>query len=250
LFVKVIMMSSIERREIRASLPQDAPADFRRLADLLERRFSCRSFLPRPVPRATLEQMLALAQMTPSWANTQPWQVTITSGAATERLRAALLADFDSPEPLAAPDLPFPETYSGVRQDRRREVGWQLYESAGIARGDRAASARQARENERLFGAPHALLIHTRREMGVYGAVDCGLYLGNLLLAAEALGLGMIAQAALAQHCGVIRDLFALPADSVLVVGASLGFPDHGQAVNQFRSRRAPLGECVTWVDD
>lgn len=242
-------MNSLERSAMRATLGQDGPEDFETLSNLLERRFSCRAFLPDPVPRPILEKMLQLAQMTPSWANTQPWEVTITSGVATERLREALVADFESEEPLAPADLPFPERYSGVRLDRRREVGWQLYESTGIAKGDREASARQARENERLFGAPHALLIHTKREMGTYGAVDCGIYLGSLLLAAEALGLGMIAQAALAQHCGVIRELFNIGDDTAFVVGASLGFPDKSHPANRFRSRRAALDECVTWAD-
>ena len=41
-------------------------------------------------------------------------------------------------------DFPFPERYEGVYQDRRRECAWQLYDSVGIARGDRAASAEQA----------------------------------------------------------------------------------------------------------
>lgn len=243
------MASSIERRDVRAALGAEGPKDFQVLSDLFERRFSCRAFLSEPVPRPLLERMLKLAQMTPSWANTQPWEVTITSGAATDRLRQALLADFDSPEPLAPADLAFPETYSGLRLDRRREVGWQLYESNGIAKGDREASARQARENERLFGAPHALLIHTKREMGTYGAIDCGIYLASLMMAAEALGLGMIAQAALAQHCGVIRELFDIADDTVFVVGGSIGFPDLANPVNCFRSRRAPLGETVTWAD-
>lgn len=227
---------------------QEGPEHFDVLSDLYERRFSCRAFLPDEVPRSLLERMFAMAQMTPSWANTQPWEVTVTSGATTERLRAALLADFDSPEPLGPSDIPFPDSYSGVRLDRRREVGWQLYESTGIAKGDRQASALQARENERLFGAPHALLIHTKREMGTYGAIDCGIYLASLLLAAEALGLGMIAQAALAQHCGVLRKMFDTPDDTVFVVGASIGFPDLSNPVNQFRSRRAALRESVTWA--
>lgn len=243
-------MGSIGRQDLRASLKRDNPDDFQVLADLLERRFSCRAFLPEPVPAARIEQMLTLAQMTPSWANTQPWQVTITSGAATERLREALLADFDSPEPLRPADLAFPETYSGARLDRRREVGWQLYESTGVTKGDREASARQARENQRLFGAPHAFLIHTKREMGTYGAIDCGIYLSNLLLAAEALGLGMIAQAALAQHCGVIRELFDVPEEDVFVVGGSFGFADRDNPVNKFRSLRAPQGETVNWVSE
>ena len=47
-------------------------------------------FLPEPVPRAVIERILALAQRTASWCNCQPWQVAVTEGAATERLRQAL----------------------------------------------------------------------------------------------------------------------------------------------------------------
>ncbi|EQB16839.1 hypothetical protein L284_09090 [Novosphingobium lindaniclasticum LE124] len=86
--------------------------------------------------------------------------------------------------------------------------------------------------------------------MGAYGAVDCGLYLSNVLLAAEALGIGMIAQAALAQHCGVIREMFDIPDDTVFVFGASFGFPDKTDPVNSFRSRRSPMTDSVFWADE
>jgi nitroreductase len=242
-------MGSIERQEIRDRLAGDWPQDFRTLADLLNNRYSCRAFRPEPVPRYVIEQVMGLAQLSPSWANTQPWEVIVTSGAATERLREALLNDLDSDDALQPSDIPFPEGYTGVRQDRRREVAWQLYESVGVAKGDRRASAVQARENQRLFGAPHALLIHTKREMGPYGAIDCGLYLGTLMLGIEAMGLGIIAQAALAQHSGVIKSMFDIPDDTMFVVGASFGYPEPGHRANGFRSRRADPADNVMWAE-
>ena len=51
------------------------------LDELLSERFSCRAFRAEPVPRATIERILAAAQKTASWCNSQPWQLTITSGA-------------------------------------------------------------------------------------------------------------------------------------------------------------------------
>ena len=53
---------------------------------LLAERHSCRAFLPRQVPRETLEEILRTAQRTASWCNSQAWQVHIASGAACERL--------------------------------------------------------------------------------------------------------------------------------------------------------------------
>jgi len=242
-------VTSIERAVLAAGDPAASTPDADVLAGLLANRFSCRAFQPDPVPDAVIERMLGIAQMSPSWCNTQPWQVTVLSGVATDRLRGALLADLDSDE-AKVPDIPFPAAYTGPRQERRREVAWQLYDSAGVTKGDRVAAARQARENQRLFGAPHVLLIHSSRELGTYGAVDCGIYLGALMLAAQALGLGMIPQAALADHSVLLRRVLGTPEDQILVAGASFGYADEDSPVNQFRSRRAPLTEAVTRISE
>ncbi|KQP36338.1 nitroreductase [Pseudorhodoferax sp. Leaf274] len=216
------------------------------LDDLLAQRHSCRQFRPDPVPRATIERMLALAQRSASWCNAQPWQVTVTSGQATERLRQLLLDHAGAP---AAPDFPWPRAYQGVYQQRRRECGLALYDSVGIARGDRAASARQAMENFRLFGAPHVALITTDEALGLYGAVDCGAYVANFLLAATSLGVATIAQAALAARGPLVRTHFGLPDSRRLVCGISFGFADAEHPANRFRTIRAPLADAVQWAD-
>jgi nitroreductase len=126
---------------------------------LLAGRYSCRGFLPQELPTELIERILAIAQRTPSWCNSQPWQVHITRGAATERFRQALYAHAASHE--AEPDYPFPREYRGVYLERRRECGFQLYEAVGVKRGDRAAGSRQTMENFRFFGAPHALIVTT-----------------------------------------------------------------------------------------
>lgn len=223
----------------------DLPPKAQMLSHLLRERFSCRAFLPHPVPKADVDSMLMLAQMSPSWCNTQPWSVIVTRGLATERVRAVLMAD----SPAAGePDIEFPARYPGVCGERRREVGWQLYESVGIKRGDRISSALQSAENRRLFGAPHLLLLYTERELGAYGAVDCGVYLGTLVLAAQSLGIGFIPQAALARHSDLLRQHFDVPDNLMLIVGASFGYADEGHAANSFRSRRAPLNKSVTYI--
>lgn len=218
------------------------------LYDLLSGRYSCRAYLPEPVPRATIGEILRLAQRTASWCNSQPWRVCVTSGAATERFRAAYHAH--SLGRAATPDFAFPAEYHGAYLERRRECGFQLYQSVGIARGDRVASARQTMENFRLFGAPHAAIITTEAVLGVYGAIDCGAYAANFMLAAHSLGIASIAQAALAAHPQFIREHFGLPDNRLVVCGISFGYADQQHPVNQFRTSRAGLEEAVSWVDD
>ena len=219
------------------------------LEALLGERYSCRAFRPDPVPRAIIERILKAAQRTASWCNSQPWQVVIASGEAKERFRKAIYTTVSSGAPEDG-DFAFPREYRGVYLERRRESGFQLYNALGIARGDRTAYAKQALENYNFFGAPHVAILHTDEALGIYGAIDCGAYVGNFMLAARALGLGTIAQAALARQSGLIRRHFSLGDDRRVVCGISFGFPDSDHRINSYRTSRAGLAEAVTFVDE
>ncbi|RJQ71571.1 nitroreductase [Pseudonocardiaceae bacterium YIM PH 21723] len=215
------------------------------LQDLLDRRWTCRRFRPEPVPREVIEQVLGLAQRTPSWCNTQPWRLAITEQPATDRFRAALLANLETGE--AGSDLPFPAEYTGVHRDRRRACGVQLYEAVGVPKADHAGRMQQVLRNFELFDAPHVAILSTPAELGVYGAVDCGLYLMTFLLAIESLGLAAAPQAALASYSPFLHEYFDIPADRQVVAGISFGYPDREAPVNGFRTARAPLAESITW---
>jgi len=218
------------------------------LEDLLVTRHSCRAFLDRPVPPGTIERLLWLAQRSASWSNTQPWQVIVTTGEGTARFRRALRTEAERRDGGMDSDFPRPARYDGVHNERRRECGWQLYNAVGVARGDRAASARQALRNFDLFGAPHAAIITSAASQGIYGALDCGVYVGNFLLAAQSLGLAAIAQAALARYGAFMHGYFSIPDDQKVLLGISFGYPDQGAAANSYRTSRADLSSVVPWA--
>jgi nitroreductase len=218
------------------------------LEELLKERYSVRAFLPKEVDRATIEHVLTTAQRTASWCNSQPWQVIIASGEAKERFRQAIYTEASGG---LGDDYDFtpPREYVGVYLERRRESGFQLYNTLGITRGDRGAYAKQALENYNFFGAPHVAIIHTNEPLGIYGAIDCGAYVSNFMLAAQALGLGTIPQAALARHSGLIRRHFNLPDDRRVVCGISFGYADNAHKVNSYRTSRASVADTVTFVE-
>ena len=93
-------------------------------------------------------------------------------------------------------------------------------------------------------------IIHTDEALGIYGAIDCGAYVGNFLLAAQALGLGTIPQAALARHSGLIRRHFKLADHRRVVCGISFGFPDGENKINSYRTSRASLADTATFLDE
>jgi len=229
------------------SIPPADAAAIATLDRLLRSRYSCRGYLPQSVPQETIRSILALAQRTASWCNSQPWHLTLASGAAVERFRQAILAHASSGA-SPAPDYPFPREYRGRYLDRRRECGFQLYEAVGVKRGDREAYARQAMQNFHLFGAPHVAIVTTDEALGIYGAIDCGAYVGNFMLAAQAHGVACIAQAAIATYSDFVRRHFAIGEDRRVVCAISFGFADPDQPANRFRTTR-DVENAVTWVD-
>ncbi len=218
------------------------------LERLLSARYSCRAYKPEQVPRETIERILKVAQKTASWCNSQPWQLTITSGEATRKFRDVLYPLAASGAPNSG-DFPFPREYRGVYLDRRRESGFQLYNTLGIVRGDKAAYAKQAMENFNFFGAPHVAIVTTDEALGVYGAVDCGGYVTSFMLAAQALGIATVPQAALAFHSAAVRKHFGMSDDRRVVCGISFGFADSDAKVNSYRTSRAALPEVATFVE-
>jgi nitroreductase len=216
--------------------------------DVVRARYSARKFRPDPVPGETLERILELAQQTPSWCNTQPWQLIVTRGAGTERFRQALYAHACSGAP-PQPDFAFPPAYLGVYRERRKVCGVQLYQSLGIARDDKAAAAEQSLENFRFFGAPHVAIVTTDRMLGAYGMLDCGLYVETFMLAARQYGVDSIAQAALASYPELVREFLGVPAERQVVCGISFGYADEQHAIHSYRTERADLQEAVRFVD-
>ena len=62
----------------------------------IETRFSARAFLPKPVPRETIEHILSVARRAASGTNTQPWRVYVLQGASRDTLVEKVCAAHDA----------------------------------------------------------------------------------------------------------------------------------------------------------
>lgn len=214
--------------------------------DALAARKSVRAFRPDPVPADLLEELFTTAQRAPSWCNIQPWRAVVTSGAATTRLRDALLEATRTGMP--SPDAGFPIDYPEPYGTHRKECGKVLYGAMGIARDDKAGRFDAWLRNYQLFGAPHAVMVSMSRTWGIYGALDVGCWLQSLMLTATELGLATCAQASLGAYPGVARAICAIPDDEQLLFGLSLGYEDTAAPVNQARTTRSPLPANVRFL--
>ena len=217
------------------------------LLEVAKARHACRAFLDRPVPQELISHILAVAEKSPSDCNAQPWSVFFLSGPALEHLAVDLYAAAERHDPITS-DVPAIAKYTGRYQERRRDCGWALYEAVGVAKGDRVASGRQALQNFRFFGAPHAAIITSAKSLGQRGIFDTGIYLGHFLLAAQSLGIATVPQGAIAHHAAVIRRHVSIPDDLQIICGVAFGYSKTAHPANSFRTTRVSQSEYVRFV--
>ncbi|MDP4023972.1 nitroreductase [Methylobacterium sp. NEAU 140] len=228
-------------------MARDAAVGFEAVAGAIEGRRSVRGFLDRPVEPALVERLLALASRAPSGSNIQPWKLHVLTGPALARLTAALSAAHFAGEPEAREYEYYPRTWRAPYLDRRRRVGWQLYELTGVARGDREASLRQRGRNYAFFGAPVGLVFTIDRDLEQGSWLDYGMFLQTLMIAARAAGLDTCPQAAIASYPGIVRREVGVPEDETVVCGMALGYRDPDEPANALHSEREPVAGFATF---
>ncbi|WP_293999173.1 nitroreductase [Sphaerotilus sp.] len=220
--------------------------DQRRAAvdDAITSRRSLRAFLPTPVPRETIEDILRVASRAPSGTNTQPWQVHVLTGAARDALCNRILAVHNDPAVAAthAEEYAYyPTQWQSPYIDRRRKVGWDLYRLLGLAKTDKPGMHRQHGRNYTFFDAPVGLVFTIDRVMQQGSWLDYGMFLQNIMVAARARGLDTCPQAAFTQYHRLIAEQLGLGAQEMVVCGMALGFADPDAVENTLVTERAPV---------
>jgi nitroreductase len=213
-------------------------------------RRSQRAFLPTPVPRADLEAILAVASRAPSGTNTQPWKVHVLTGEAKTALSRDILTAYHDPaerEKHTEPYAYYPTEWRSPYVDRRRKVGWDLYQLLGIAKTDKAAMQAQQARNFNFFDAPVGLMFTVDRVMNQGSWLDYGMFLQSVMVAARARGLDTCPQAAFTQFHRIIASHLGLGADEILVCGMSLGHADPDAIANRLQTEREPVSAFTTF---
>jgi nitroreductase len=224
----------------------------RAVDEAITSRHSIRAFLPTLVPRETIEAILAVAARAPSGTNTQPWHVTVLTGAALKSLSSQLVAAYDDPLERSRHTEEYayyPTEWRSPFIDRRRKVGWDLYGLLGIAKTDKARMHAQHRRNYEFFGAPVGFMFTIDRIMRQGSWLDFGMFLQNVMVAARGRGLDTCPQAAFTPFHRLITEAIGIPDDQQLVCGMSLGVRDPAAIENTLVTEREPVGSFARFLD-
>jgi len=216
-------------------------------------RQSIRAFLPTPVPRDTIAEILSIAARAPSGTNTQPWKVAVLTGAAKARLSAAIMHVYNDPElrrqhteEFAYYPTQWVEPYLG----RRRKIGWDLYGLLGIGKTDKDRMHAQHGRNYTFFDAPVGMIFTIDRILEQGSWLDYGMFLENIMIAARARGLDTCPQAAFTQFHRVIKEQLNLRDNEMVVCGMSLGYADTSCVENTLQTEREPIAGFARFLEE
>ncbi|MDR0564249.1 MAG: nitroreductase [Azoarcus sp.] len=219
----------------------NTPNAFAAISEVFRSRHSVRRFLPTPVPREVVAELLQLASTSPSGTNAQPWKVYALAGDARKALSDAILERFNRDE-AETPEFPYyPAEWVEPWLSRRRKLGFGLYGLVGIQKGDKARMKEQTGRNFLFFDAPVGLILTMDRRLTHGMFLDYGVFIAHFVIAAQARGLGTCVQNALCEYPQTIHRQLGISEQEEIVGGIALGYPDPDAPENRIVTEREPV---------
>lgn len=216
--------------------------------DVIQQRRSIRGYLNKPVPKALIREVLALAMRAPTSYNTQPWNFYVVTGEVLERIRAGnvertLAGVPDSREFRTGPD------YAGPHRDRQIGVAKQLFAAMGIERENKAKRHEWVLRGFRQFDAPVSIIVTYDRsiEGSDVAPFDCGGVVNAIVNVAWARGLGCVINSQGIMQSPVVRAEAGIPDDQMIQTCIAMGWPDESFPANAVVSQHKPVDEAATF---
>jgi len=186
------------------------------ILEALRARRSSGRVKPDPLPRGLVERVVEAATWAPNHHRTEPWRFVVVAGEARHRLAEVMAASLRAR--LADPD----DERSVALLEKEREKPLRapvLIAVAAVPSGEERAV-----------------------EVEEVAAVAAGVQ--NMLLAAEALGLGAMWRTGDPAYDPAVKRFLGLPADARLLAFVYLGYPEYSQK----RERVSNASRFTTWL--
>ncbi len=219
------------------------------LKQAMQERRSIRGFKKDPVPRALLEEVIALANRAPSSMNTQPWHLHVLTGEPLEKVREGNSTRMLQGVPPVR-EISDHGAYAGVHRDRQVGIAKQLFAAMGIERDDKERRQDWVMRGFRQFDAPVSIVVCFDKSLDDNGTIahfDLGAVTYGLVLAAWSKGLGCVINGQGIMQSPVVREHAQIPEDQVIMTCVAMGWPDETFPANAVVSTRKSVDEAAVF---
>lgn len=210
--------------------------------EALKARNSVRAFLSKPVDKEKLNAVLEAAARTPSWANSQPWEVFVAAGDTLDKIKDGYKQKY-AEKAAADPETPRPKEWSQAAKKRQQQLHPDMVRDCGDA------VEQFGPLNQSMFNAPAVIYVCMDKVLSEWSLYDIGAYSQSIMLAAVEYGLATIPAINLVLYPDVLRNELKIPDNLKLTIGIAIGYTDKENQINNFVSSRSPLSETVRFYD-
>ena len=217
--------------------------------ELVRTRKSIRGYKQDPVPRALIDEIIAVAKGAPSSMNSQPWHVHVLTGAPLDEVRQRNM------EGMAAGEKPKRDIlthgpYEGEHRMRQVNIAKKLFIAMGIERHDAARRQDWVLRGFRQFDAPVSIILTYDRVLdpGATCHFDLGALSYGIVLAAWDRGIGAVVNGQGISRSDIVREVAGIPDDEVIMTAIAMGYPDDDFSANTVKSDRVANADFVRYV--
>ncbi len=210
--------------------------------DALNTRRSIRAFLPVSVEKDKLINILEAAVRTPSWGNTQPWEVFVATDDTLDRIKKGYQQKYAS-KATAAPEISRPAEWTESAKKHMQQLHPDMVRDCGDA------VEQFGLLNQTMFNAPAVIYICTDKILSEWSLYDIGAYSQSLMLAAIEHGLSSIPAITLVLYPDVLRQELKIPDNLKITIGIAIGYADKENRINNFVSGRGSLNETAHFLN-
>lgn len=212
----------------------------------IKERNSIRVFKPDTISKSTIKRVLHAALEAPSSSNMQPWEFVVLRGKKREFLGQILVESFSAERK----DYDFKgergKSFPKKILERRRNFYNELFERVKGLDLEPKKFLQEGTYN--FWGAPVVIFVFMDVAMEKRFIFDIGTSVENLLLAAQAEGLGTHLIRLIVNFEDKIKEILHLPSGKSLIIGICLGRADPKARINHYKPKRVGLDQVVTWI--
>ena len=203
--------------------------------ELMKDRHSCRKFQSKPIPEEILKDIISISLLSPSWCNSQPWNIYVASGNTLEEIRKEWIQKNKDKV----------KGYSDINPGHRTDFSErsQLTMAKFFKLSEKLPNKNEAEEsNSNIFNAPTVVYLTLNKGHTPYSVLDLGGIEMAIMLAAKDHGVDSIPAYTSIMYPDVLRKYLKISDKEDIVIGIALGYEEKC-LLNDHRSEKLSLEE-------
>lgn len=210
--------------------------------EVLNQRKSVRQFTDEQISKQKLEEIVKLAQKTPTWVNSQPYKVYIATGNTLKEIKAHHLQ-------ATKDEVPSNPNWIPMHRDEWEEKPRKNMEETTIAMMNYFENNEFQKASAELFNCQAAVYLALPKNSSKYSIYDLGAFSMSLMLAAKDEGIDSIPAFEFVKYPEYLEKVLDVNKNYEIVMGLGFGYIDKEAHINKKPGMREPLENLLTIKD-